>query len=82
MITELENGGDPEVISKLQRDLYVDDPTTSVKSVDEGINYYEKSKTYMKNGIGFNLRKWATNDPELRSFINEEIKTYDNISNT
>ena len=66
----VDAGGDLSVLSKLLRDLYVDDNTTSVDNEEEGANFYEKAKYYFAQG-GFNLRKWATNDENLQKFIDD-----------
>ena len=65
-----KNEPDDNVVSKLQKDLYVDDITTSVNSTDEALNFYSKSMSYFSEG-GFKLRKWATNDPVLQRVIDE-----------
>ena len=69
---------DVELLEKVLRDLYVDDSTTSLNEVSEGMEFYLKSKRYLSEG-GFNLRKWATNDKELREFIDskENIESSD-----
>ena len=58
-----------EVLKKLLRDLYVDDSTTSFNSFNQGVEFYIIAKKCLSNG-GFDLRKWATNDPKLRDYIN------------
>ena len=40
-------------------------------SVEEGKYFYEKSKYYLGEG-GFTLRKWESNNEELRKFISEK----------
>ena len=50
-----ENVPDDNVVSKLQKDLYVDDITTSVQSTGEALKFYSKSKSYFSEG-GFKLR--------------------------
>ena len=40
-------------------------------SVEEGKCFYEKSKYYLGEG-GFTLRKWESNNEELRKFISEK----------
>ena len=58
-----------EVLKKLLRNLYVDDSTTSFNSFNQGVEFYIIAKKRLSNG-GFDLRKWATNDPKLRDYIN------------
>ncbi|XP_057297885.1 uncharacterized protein LOC130628870 [Hydractinia symbiolongicarpus] len=60
----------PEITDVLKDDLYVDDLTTGTDTVTEGKKLYEISKQIMKEG-GFNLRKWATNNNELQTFIDK-----------
>ena len=69
LMKELANGGDPEVIRKLLKDLYVDDPATNVNNVKEGINFYDKATEYFRNA-GFTIHKWKTNDALLNNYIN------------
>ena len=54
---------------KLLRDLYADDSTTSFHSLNQGVEFYTIAKKCLSNG-GFDLRKWATNHPKLRDYIN------------
>ena len=68
----IDLGLDVALLLKLLNDLYVDDSTTSVNSVDEGYEFYSKAKEYLSRG-GFNLRKWATNSKELRLMIQKEV---------
>ena len=53
---------------KILRDLYVDDSTTSFNSFNQGVEFYTIAKKCLSNG-GFDLRKWATDDPKLRDYI-------------
>ena len=53
-----------ELVEKFLRDLYVDDSTVGVSSVEEGVEFYEFSKQSMSEG-GFHLRKWFSNSYEL-----------------
>ena len=70
----------PEITDILADDLYVDDLTTGVDSVTKGKELYETSKTIMKDG-GFNLRKWMTNNHDLREYIDEIEKSNRNETN-
>ena len=51
------------------RDLYVDESTISFDEVHECQRFFETSKTCLA-AANFNLRKWATNNPDLRNIIN------------
>ena len=64
----VEEGIDVAIILKLLLDLYMDDSSTSVNSVEEGKEFHDKAKWYLAKG-GFNLRKWDTNSVELRKLI-------------
>ena len=57
-----------EVVEKLEDDLYVDDCISGVSFVEEGVDFYEKTKSLMCEA-GFDLRKWITNNKELQSYI-------------
>ena len=61
-------------IEKLMRDLYVDDSTNSFDEVHECQRFFEISKTCLA-AANFNLRKWATNNPDLRNVINNVSHT-------
>ena len=58
-----------EVLKMLLRDFYVDDSTTSFNSFNQGVEFYTIAKKCLFSG-GFDIRKWATNDPQLRDYIN------------
>ena len=64
------NTSESDVVSRLQRDLYVDDSAVSVDSVEEGVRFVNISKEIMEEG-GFKLRKWETNDIKLREMIHD-----------
>ena len=66
------NTSESGVVSRLQRDLYVDDSAVSVDSVEEGVRFVNVSKEIMEEGR-FKLRKWETNDTKLREMIHDEI---------
>ena len=57
-----------DVVKKLILNLYVDDSTNSFDTVETAMEFYEKSKSYLKEA-NFNLRKWATNSFQLKNFI-------------
>ena len=53
------------------KNLYVDDSSTVVDSVNDGLSWYEKAKRVMNTG-GFTLRKWRTNNKELQAFFDDK----------
>ena len=61
------DGAFPRIISKA---FYVDDSTTSVRSVQAGTDLYRKIKLRFLEA-SFNVRKWYTNSPDLQSYFNE-----------
>ena len=65
------DGKEKLLAEKLLRDLYVDDSTAGVKSVNEGIQFYKFAKRAMKEG-GFDLTKWCTNSLELMELIGKQ----------
>ena len=64
------------VIIKLLRDSYVDYVTISFDSINEGIQFFEISKSCLLKGQ-FVLRKWITNEQKLQLFI--DAKENENI---
>ena len=78
--------GNENITKQLIRDLYVDDSTTGVNSVEEGMSFYDFAKTSLKEG-GFNLTKWYTNSPELMNYIvsresGDNLEPEDELSDT
>ena len=57
-----------DVVKKLILNLYVDDSTNSFDTVETAMEFYEKSKSCLKE-TNFDLRKWVTNSFELKKFI-------------
>ena len=57
------------LLERFLEDLYVDDSTTGIESVEEGVKFYEFSKSLISKG-GFELRKWLSNSKELMDYIN------------
>ncbi|KAK3726526.1 hypothetical protein QZH41_004647 [Actinostola sp. cb2023] len=51
--------------------FYVDDLVTGGNDIEEVIQLYEKAKERMQSG-GFKLRKWITNDEQVRGHITRE----------
>ena len=67
---------DPEFVETFLRSIYVDDLSSGASEVDAAYELYLKSKLRLAEG-GFNLRKFASNCPELTSRIqyNETTKS-------
>ena len=61
---------DREFVEKFIEDLYVDDTTSGCDTVEEGKKFYTRAKEIMSKA-GFELRKWVTNNSDLRNFISE-----------
>ena len=87
---------DPEFARKVKRDFYVDDLNSGKQSTKKGFEFYKKVKSRFSEA-SFNIRKWGTNDPELRKLIhgyenrkvvnierheNSEVPKYVNILNS
>ncbi|XP_063994337.1 uncharacterized protein LOC135171637 [Diachasmimorpha longicaudata] len=54
----------PVAAKVLQRDMYVDDLLTGTQTREEALHLREELDKLVKLG-GFNLRKWASNDPSI-----------------
>ena len=78
LMMKLKAGIDVDIIKKLLRNLYVDDSPIAVNDVKEGAEFYDKAKLLLLEA-GFNLRKWETNDPELRNIVSEKHETMDDV---
>ena len=74
----------------------MDDLNSGAKSTEEGFEFYKKVKSRFSEA-SFSIRKWRTNDPELRKLIhdyenrkivnierhvNREVPKYANIVNS
>ena len=57
-------------MEKFIEDLYVDDTTSRCDTVEEGKKFHTRAKEIMSEP-GFELRKWVTNNTDLRNFISE-----------
>ena len=57
-----------DVVKKLILNLYVDDSTNSFDTVETVMEFYEESRSCLKEA-NFDLRKWAANSFELKNFI-------------
>lgn len=63
-------------MKKVLRHFYVDDFNSGVKDVSEGVKLYKKLKVRFAEG-NFNLRKWRTNNAQLRKYIAEQEQVCD-----
>lgn len=57
-----------DIIEKLLLNLYVDDSTNTFDNFDDAVEFYNKA-TAVLGDASFDLRKWATNNPDLRNII-------------
>ena len=57
-----------EFVDKFLRSFYVDDFTAGSHNVESAYQFYIKSKLHPLE-VSFNLRKFATNSPELQGMI-------------
>ena len=51
-------------LKNLLQDMYVDDVATSFQNIEECLEFYFKSKNFLKVG-GFEFRKWNSNNKKL-----------------
>ncbi|XP_076684104.1 uncharacterized protein LOC143377072 [Andrena cerasifolii] len=58
----------PRAAVILRRDVYMDDVVTGTDSVQEALELQEELRQLCKAG-GFNLRKWASNEPALMELL-------------
>ena len=67
---------DPEFVEKVTKSFYVDDCISGKNSIEKALELYKKLEMRFLEGL-FHLRKWRTNDPDLRQKINsvENIET-------
>ncbi|XP_065658085.1 uncharacterized protein LOC136082596 [Hydra vulgaris] len=70
---------DFEFSKKLTQSLHVDDLNASFDSVVEGLLFYNKAKSRLREG-NFYLRKFDSNSMELNSLIKEENPTSSDIT--
>ena len=61
---------DPMFVRKMLDSFYVDDLVSGDRLAEETIDLYEKAMTRMAMG-GFTLRKWLTNDANVRKRIQD-----------
>ena len=62
---------DPEFVSKVLGQFYVDDFNCGVESYEQGVELYKKVKSRFMEG-NFNVRKWRTSNNNLQEFINRQ----------
>ena len=60
-----------EIIKRLILNLYVDDSTNSFDKVQQAIEFYEKSKSCLRDA-NFDLRKWASNNIDMQKHIKQQ----------
>ena len=70
---------DKEMADKMTKSFFVDDMCTGASSVSDAIALYEKSKSVMREG-GFNLRKWKSNNADVRKYISSREDSESNLS--
>ena len=66
-------------IETLLINLYVDDSTNSFNNIKEAFKFHEVSKNVLKEA-SFELRKWASNNPELTDMINKSSEESTNTA--
>jgi len=67
----LYEDADPEFVRKMVDGFYVDDLVTGECAADRAYKLYEKARDRLAEG-GFRLRKWKTNDRELKVSIDPQ----------
>ena len=67
---------DSRFVAKLLDSFYVDDFVGGGATTQESIELYQKTQSRMAEG-GFKLRKWLTNDPQVRAKMATETQTGD-----
>ncbi|XP_030381736.1 uncharacterized protein LOC115629419 [Scaptodrosophila lebanonensis] len=72
---QMQDPAHAAICQKLQGSFYVDDLVTSVATLRDAEDLYYQSKIIMQ-GASFNLRKWNSNDAELK----RKFKETDNVS--
>ncbi|XP_058456928.1 uncharacterized protein LOC131434280 [Malaya genurostris] len=72
-LAEISSEGFPAAANAIRRDFYMDDMLTGVDSVEEGHELY-KQLTQVMQSAGFQLRKWASNDPEILEVIPPSLR--------
>ena len=68
-----ENETHPHAAAILKRNFYVDDLLTGANTFEEALTLRDELIALLKMG-GFNLRKWGSNDPQLISDFQTNIR--------
>ena len=63
------------LIERLIKDFYVDDLVSGCEDSESGKRFYDKVKTIMSEA-GLTLRKWVTNDSELRAYFQTKERDF------
>ena len=69
---------DPDFVTQMSQSFYVDDLVTGSPNVAEAYSLFCKAKERMMKG-GFALRKWKTNNVDLREQILQKERENENI---
>ena len=67
---------DPDFATKLSQNFFVDDLCTGAKDLGAAKELFEKSRERMLQA-GFKLRKWKSNDAELRHYMDGTNKSHE-----
>ena len=59
------------IAKDLAQTLYMDNVVTGTNNNEKAIDYYKKSRGYLREG-GMNLRQWTTNSPQLNKIITKD----------
>ena len=72
-----------EFICKFIRDLYVDDSSSSFDDIEDAYSFYNRAKSIL-NLAQFDLRKWETNDINLKKQIqiSKSLDSSDTVPST
>jgi hypothetical protein len=62
---------DSAVARDMLESIYVDNLVTGGKTTEETLNYYQEANATMK-AAGFNLKIWATNNPQVAAKLEED----------
>lgn len=65
----------------MKRDFYVDDGITGTDTIDEALSLRDELITITRK-TGFNLRKWASNEPKLLELLPDGTPSVDLFSKT
>lgn len=76
-----EEKNSPDAAKIIRNDFYVDDVASGADNVEQAMQFQRELKETLASG-GFNLRKWASNSPELLRAVPEydrEVKMHHDI---